>query len=254
MDIIVNADDLGISIEVNEAIFELISRQIVTSSTIMVNAPAFEHAVAKIKAHPNLKCSFGIHLNVTEFQPLTTHAAFEGFLDAQGNFRRENLFMPIKAPLVPAIFGEWCAQIEKARSSGIKISHIDSHDHIHIRKPQLFPCLKLIQKKYQIAKVRIAKNIYSPNDPIRSKTLHYKKKLFNRAIKKFYPTVTTNGFADFTSFLEAARNGKIPHKLIELMVHPGNPEKSFSEEIELLLSPWIKELPFDINLITYHDF
>lgn len=253
MDVIVNADDFGISPEVNDTIVELISCQVVTSSTIMVNAPAFEHAVTKIKAHPTLKCSFGIHLNITEFPPLTTHAGFKGFLDEQGDFRRENLFLPIGAPLMHAIFREWCAQIEKARSHGIKISHIDSHDHIHTRKPQLFPVLKLIQRKYTIAKVRIAKNIYSPSDPIRSKSLHYKKKIFNRAIKKFYPSVTTNGFTDFTSFLEAAKNGRISHKLIELMVHPGNCEQCFKDEVDLLLSPWIEELPFKVRLISYDD-
>jgi predicted glycoside hydrolase/deacetylase ChbG (UPF0249 family) len=251
VDVIVNADDFGMSPEVNEATFALISRQIVTSATIMVNAPAFEPAVAKINRYP--KCSFGIHLNVTEFHPLTTHAAFKDFLDENGNFRRENLFIPIGPPLVHAIFCEWCAQIEKALSHGIKISHIDSHDHIHARKPQLFPCLKLIQKKYKISKVRIAKNIYSPRDPIRSKTLHYKKKVFNYAIKKFYPTITTVGFTDFTSFLEAAKHEMISHDLIELMVHPGNPEQLFIDEIALLLNPWVDELPFKINLISYND-
>jgi len=251
VDLIVNADDFGMSPEVNEAIFALISRQIVTSATIMVNAPAFEPAVAKINRHP--QCSFGIHLNVTEFRPLTTHPAFKGFLDEKGSFRRENLYLPLGAPLVHAIFCEWCAQIETALSHGVKISHIDSHDHIHTRRPQLFPCLKLIQKKYKISKVRIAKNIYSPRNPIRSKTLHYKKKVFNYAIKKFYPTITTVGFTDFTSFFEAAKNGTVSHDLIELMVHPGNPEPCFIDEITLLLKSWVEELPFNINLISYND-
>lgn len=251
MDIIVNADDFGMNTEVNEAIFELISRQRVTSSTIMVNAPAFEHAVAIIKQCPN--CSFGIHLNITEFSPLTNNPVFKDFLDEKGHFRRENLFLPIGVPLIHAIYCEWCAQIEKALLHGVKISHIDSHDHIHTRKPQLFPLLKLIQRKYNISKVRITKNIHSVTYPIRSKTLHYKKKLFNYAIKRIYPTRTTLGFTDFTSFLENARIGVIPHNLIEVMVHPGNPEQFYVDEIALLLTSWIDELPFNIKLINYHD-
>lgn len=251
MKIIVNADDLGKSIEVNDAIFALIARRLVTSSSILVNAPAFEDAVEKIHRCP--QCSFGIHLNVTEFPPLTSNPSFKGFLDEQGNFLRENLYRPINLSLLQAIFSEWCAQIDKALLHGIKISHIDSHDHIHTRKLQLFPCLKWIQKKYNISKVRITKNIYSSIDPIRSKTLHYKKKIYNYALKKFYPTVTTSGFTDFTNFLKVARIERPSHSSIEIMVHPGHPNQYFVDEISLLLTPWIDELAFQVKLINYDE-
>ena len=251
MNIIVNADDLGMSPEVNEAIFALISNQRVTSSTLIANAPAFEAAVAQIDRYP--QCSFGIHLNVTEFQPLTCNAALKDWLDEEENFRRENLDLPIRIPLMQAIFDEWCAQIEKARLHGVNISHIDSHDHVHIRKPQLFPCLKLIQKKYNINKVRVAKNIHSSNYPIRSKILHHKKKLYNYALRKIYPTITTSGFTEFASFLDVAKTEKPHHTSIELMVHPGHPDPLFVEEVSLLQSSWVDELPFKVKLINYHE-
>lgn len=250
MDVIVNADDFGMNTDVNDAIFELISRQRITSSTIMVNAPAFKQAVSIIKRCP--KCSFGIHLNITEFPPITNNPVLKEFLDENGHFRRENLYSPIGVPLMHAIYCEWCAQIEKALLHGIKISHIDSHDHIHTRKPQLFPCLKLIQRKYNISKVRIAKNIYSISSPIRSKTLHYKKKVFNYATRRIYPTKTTVGFTDFTSFLETAKTTVIPFNSVEVMVHPGNPGQFYVDEIGLLLTSWKDELLFNINLINYN--
>jgi chitin disaccharide deacetylase len=255
MKIIINADDLGFSNEVNNAIFALISRQLVTSSTIMANAPAFEDAVEKIHRHP--KCSYGIHLNITEFPPLTANPGLKSLLDEDKNFRRTNLDLslgnPLGNPMMRAIFEEWCAQIDKVRSHGIEISHIDSHDHMHIRKPQLFIVLKWLQKKYDLNKVRISRNIYSPRAPIRSNLLHYKKKLYNYAIKKYYPSTTTSGFTDFVTFLEVTQINKIPHKSIELSVHPGNPQQFFVDEVSLLKTSWIDRLKFNINLISYNE-
>ncbi|MGQ9919950.1 MAG: ChbG/HpnK family deacetylase, partial [Desulfobacca sp.] len=45
MRLIVNADDLGLSPEVNEGIFALMSRRQLTSATILANAPSWEAAV-----------------------------------------------------------------------------------------------------------------------------------------------------------------------------------------------------------------
>jgi chitin disaccharide deacetylase len=251
MDVIVNADDLGMSSEVNEAIFALAACQKITSCTIMANGPAFEAAVEKIHRYP--RCSFGIHLNVTEFRPLTTDADLRDALDASGNFRKTNIHRPMGIRLMRAILGEWCAQIEKALSHGVKISHIDSHDHMHVRKPQLIYCLKQLQKKYNISKIRISKNIYSSTHPIRSKTLFYKKKLYNYSVKKFYRTKTTHGFTDLITFMHASRIHKIPYKSVELMVHPGNPKQYFIDEIGLLHTAWFNDMPIKVNFINYHE-
>lgn len=50
--IIVNADDLGISYEVNEAIFDLMSRGRITSANLLANAPATEQAIRTIPKFP----------------------------------------------------------------------------------------------------------------------------------------------------------------------------------------------------------
>jgi hypothetical protein len=67
--VIVNADDLGMSREVNDAIFELMSRGRISSATILANAPATRDAARRAQAFP--RCSFGVHLNLTQFEPLT---------------------------------------------------------------------------------------------------------------------------------------------------------------------------------------
>jgi chitin disaccharide deacetylase len=62
--LIVTADDLGLSPEVNRGIVEGHERGIVTSASLLVNAPATDDAVALARRHPGLEV--GLHLSVVE--------------------------------------------------------------------------------------------------------------------------------------------------------------------------------------------
>ena len=69
MRIIINADDLGSNETVNDAVFSLMSEKKISSATIMANGPNFDDAVTRSKIYTD--CSFGCHLNLTEFKPFT---------------------------------------------------------------------------------------------------------------------------------------------------------------------------------------
>src|SRR5215813_8198613 len=59
--LIVNADDFGLSPGINAGIIEGFEQGILTSASIMVNAPASEPAVQLAHAHDGL--GIGVHLN-----------------------------------------------------------------------------------------------------------------------------------------------------------------------------------------------
>ncbi len=59
MKIIINCDDLGASVTINECIFELMEQRRVTSATLLTNGSAVEDAVRQIGKYP--ECSFGVH-------------------------------------------------------------------------------------------------------------------------------------------------------------------------------------------------
>jgi predicted glycoside hydrolase/deacetylase ChbG (UPF0249 family) len=61
--LIVNGDDFGASSGINRGIVEAHERGILTSTSLMVNMPATEEAVAMSGAHPDL--SVGLHVNFT---------------------------------------------------------------------------------------------------------------------------------------------------------------------------------------------
>ena len=155
--IIINADDLGLSTAVNEAIFDLMERGHITSSSLFANAPATEEAIIELRQHKNW--SFGVHLNVTAFRPLTRSAALSPILDNSGGFTNSIRLTPITSQLREAIFQEWSAQIERLLAMGLTPSHIDLEQHVHTI-PDLFFVLKRVQRRFGIRKARISKNIY----------------------------------------------------------------------------------------------
>lgn len=251
MRLIINADDLGISAQANAAIFDLMAAGLVTSATLMANGPALEEAAAASRGFPG--CSFGVHLNLSQFPPLRPHPAFAGILDAQGNFSKKVLTAAVGFSLLRPVLAEWRAQVERIQALGVSVSHLDSHDHVHVRLPALFPILKMIQREYGIRKVRITKNIYSSRSPLRSRGLLCRKKFFNYALRHVYRTVTTSGFTDFQSFLDAAGEARRWHSSVELMVHPGNPALEFREETAALYTAWQERIGFPVQLISYRN-
>ncbi|HZY59641.1 MAG TPA: ChbG/HpnK family deacetylase, partial [Candidatus Binataceae bacterium] len=61
--LVVNADDLGMTRGVNRGIIEAHRSGLVTSTSLIANGAAFEDAVARIRPCPDL--SVGLHVNLT---------------------------------------------------------------------------------------------------------------------------------------------------------------------------------------------
>ena len=247
MRVIINADDLGAREAVNDAIFDTMSRKCVSSATLLANGPCFEQAVQQLASFPN--CSFGVHLNITEFRPLSFDGGLGTILDEDGFFRG-NIEEVRKTPfLLLAIIKEFCAQIERLLSFGVKISHIDSHHHVHTLS-HIFPILKYLQNRYRLKRVRISYNIYKPSERP-SRNLLLKKSIYNIALKHCYKTQTTAGFTDLVAFFETVKLNEIQHPSVEIMVHPGS---TMNEAEDQLLSSVGREgLPVKVNLINYNE-
>lgn len=139
--IIVNADDFGLSEAVNYGIIKAYEQGIVTSTTIMANMPAFEHAVSLAKNCPKL--AIGVHLTLTAHKPLLmTHKTL---VDQKGYFDRHKLATYNEEEA----FQELCAQIDKVFATGLTVDHLDSHHHIHSLQV-LKPLITRIVDKYKL--------------------------------------------------------------------------------------------------------
>jgi len=246
--IIVNADDLGISDAVNNAIFRLIEDGRVTSATLLANGDAIEDAVRRSSIYP--QASFGVHLNASEFRPITTSQGLTPILSVDGFFLPNRLReIRVGSELREALFNEWSAQVQKLINMGVQVSHFDSHHHIHTI-PALFPVLKKLQHHFRVNKVRNSLNIYPENDRI-SLPINIKKKLWNAGLRYLKFTKTTSAFTSLNFLLLNPLLLKNQFSSIEVMVHPGHP--FYERETEMLLHQWEIFLPFKVKLINYFD-
>ena len=116
VELIVNADDLGLSNGVNAGIGRAHRNGIVTSASLMVRAPAAVRAAELARAFPAL--SVGLHLDFAEWE------------------RRDGSWHPVYLVVDPdderEVHAEAVRQLERFRSLvGADPTHLDSHQHVH---------------------------------------------------------------------------------------------------------------------------
>lgn len=199
------------------------------------------------------KCSFGIHLNLTDFKPLKKSNIFyeKKLIDENGFFTGNIRNIKIDKFTQKAIYLELEEQIIKLLDLNINISHIDSHHHIHTI-PSLFFIIKKLQNKFNIKKVRKTMNYYNGNYSPNIK-LKFSKKIWNLLLHYDNQTITTDYFTFSKYLIDDLQNKKynLSHKknIFELMCHPG--ADIYQEETNLLYTDWLDEN--NVSLISYKD-
>ena len=134
--LIINADDFGLTAGINRAIVEAYERGVLTSTTLMANARAFDDAVQLAKTCSSL--STGCHVVLVDGQPLIDPARLSHLVDAKdrNSFRDGITGFAIRAlagRIDPdQVEAETTAQIRKLQAHGVPVSHVDSHKHTHM--------------------------------------------------------------------------------------------------------------------------
>jgi hopanoid biosynthesis associated protein HpnK len=153
--LIVNADDFGLTEGVNRAIVDGHRKGIITSTTLMANGAAFVSAVASASTVPDL--GIGVHLTLTQGRPVCPASRVPTIVNSEGFFypspgvlARRILSRKIRPE---EIQNELRSQIEKIASVGIRITHLDSHKHIHLLPP-IFELVINLAREYRIDCVR----------------------------------------------------------------------------------------------------
>ena len=163
--LIIHADDLGMAHSVNRATLEALEKGWVTSASVMVPCPWFPEVARWAKAHP--QADLGIHLTLdsewTSFRwaPISGPSQVPSLLDSDG-------YLPIDPELLhgtlPEIEREARAQIERARSFGIPITHLDSHMLALTSKPDYFRLYLQLGHDYKVP-IRLAREGESKAEP-----------------------------------------------------------------------------------------
>jgi predicted glycoside hydrolase/deacetylase ChbG (UPF0249 family) len=115
--LIVNADDLGHSGEVNEGVFEAHDRGIVTSASLMVRGAGAESAAALARERPRL--SLGLHVDLGEW-----------------SYREPEGWTALREVAPHLVSREVDDQAKRfVALVGRSPTHVDSHQHVHLREP-----------------------------------------------------------------------------------------------------------------------
>jgi hypothetical protein len=235
MRIITNADDFGQDDDTVAATIECFERGALTSATIMPRMPATQKAVDFARKHPEF--SFGVHLTFvrendgTPESPVSPAATVPSLVDADGRLLPSNkvrwqaLFNRIP---VEQIERETSAQIQFLLDQGVKISHVDSHGHLHKFAP-LRAALKRVLPRFGINRVRGAQDIYLSR-PLRSPTYWFGGR-WRRKLRSLFRTPEH-------FFMPAAADAGWPQLLLprvkgdtlEVGVHPGYSESWRDDE------------------------
>ena len=134
--IVVNADDFGITEGVSRAIIHCHEVGALRSTTLMVGMEAARFAVEQAKSHPDL--GVGLHFTLTLGRPVAPVQEVASLLSANGEFRSRR--QQEKAMLTGKVSAshiclELKAQMQRFLDFGLKPTHIDSHQHIHMMPP-----------------------------------------------------------------------------------------------------------------------
>ncbi len=275
--LIINADDFGLTSGVNRAILELHRGRVLTSATLMAKAGATSEAIRMALATSAL--GVGCHVVLVDGEPVLPPTSVPSLIDEKtGRFPRDlttflrRLFTGrIRTAEIEA---EAAAQISLLQTSGLRLTHIDTHKHTHMFPPVLEPLLRVAGK----AGIPAVRNPFEPEWAVRATprrslvrtaeviALRRFGPLFRRMITRANiattdGTIAVAGTGTFDSDTVRALLGILPEGTWELVTHPGYNDADLdkiqtrlraSRDKERLALMAVREFP-SIDLISFAE-
>jgi predicted glycoside hydrolase/deacetylase ChbG (UPF0249 family) len=227
-------------------------------------------------------------LNLTEGLPVSAFGAVSSLADERGFLYRHpfdllSALMRRRVRIVD-LEKEIRAQIEKALSANVQVTHIDGHKHVHVL-PQVFHSICRLAPEYRIDAVRSTSEktpgLYSLIKRNGSRQI-VKQYVFGKALSagfalasstngggalmtpaRFYG-VTQTGFLDIQAFADIVEN--LDYGVNEMMCHPGYVDDDLrrtpirlhiqrERELELLTGREVRDVlqRADVTLVSYRD-
>jgi len=221
--LIVNADDFGRSSLINEGIIQAHQKGIVTSTSLMTGREAFAEAVALARANPRL--GIGLHLDL------------DAFFQVEHGVGRLLEYKDASLPM-NAIIEATEQQLQKILATGLLITHVDGHHHVHLR-PELFAAVAALTAKYKIPVLRYFRGFYDGLYP----GVHFA--WIPDVLRRFGLTCVDVFFAGWEA-VDSSLPGysywdpTVPFQTAELMVHPGLGEAWRERELAHCVDPQVR--------------
>jgi predicted glycoside hydrolase/deacetylase ChbG (UPF0249 family) len=163
MNLILSADDFGLSRGITDSILDVVRAGALNSVSIVPNGYAFAYAIEEYEKRTNLR--LGIHLNLVEGFPVSDPADVGLLVDKHGKLHNSFIGLWLsyasgdavhKQELRRQVAKELIAQIERVITSSKRAQPIkvDSHRHLHM-VPFVTQVLVDILSKYPQSRLRL---------------------------------------------------------------------------------------------------
>ena len=221
--LVVNADDFGFTRDVNEGILEAHRRGILTSTTLMANGEAADHAVQMAAGAPAL--DIGCHLVLVGGRSL---------VDGSEQPRSLAALAARLAVGRVKVHAEFDAQVRHIVEAGIRPSHLDTHKHTHLL-PEVLEAVARVSRDYAIPWVRRPFDLPLPREVsrevgaatrLRSRLLGAMEGRFSRVLAghgcrstEHFSGIQVTGRLGTSQLVALIR--ALPEGTTELMCHPG---------------------------------
>lgn len=253
--VIFNADDLGQSETINQAVAQAFDEGVLTSASLMVGGPAWKSGVSLARLRPQL--GVGLHLVVLQGYGVLPPSQVPSLLNPDGSFGEQPFWVGLKYYFSPtlqkALKAEMEAQFRRFESTGLVLDHINGHLHYHLH-PTIFRLLLPLVVEYGRVAVRIPSEDWKIHRKVGGESsgllLHLLFRwLTKRAIQDLYSAGVP--FANSVwGFLQTGRmkEGYVVSLLYhlsegvhEVYLHPDTQGEG-RRELEILLSRQVKEV------------
>jgi predicted glycoside hydrolase/deacetylase ChbG (UPF0249 family) len=134
--LVVNADDVGVSIGATLGAKRAHLEGVLTSASMCVTTPAYAHALESLRECPRL--GIGLHLSLTLGSPAADVSRVPLLVDGAGRFRWSfgSLLAAMASPgrrdLLAQIAIEIEAQFQQLTVAGIHADHVNGERHVHL--------------------------------------------------------------------------------------------------------------------------
>lgn len=154
--LILNADDFGVSPEVNEAVERAHREGVLRAASLMVGAPATADAIERARRLPTL--AIGLHVVLVHGRPVLAPERVPDLVNERGEFLtdlvRAGFRFFLRRRGRAQLEAEIRAQFERFASTGLRLDHADAQSHMHVH-PTVFRLILEVGREYGLQAVRI---------------------------------------------------------------------------------------------------
>jgi predicted glycoside hydrolase/deacetylase ChbG (UPF0249 family) len=254
--LVINADDFGLCESINKGILECYLKGLVSDLSFLINPEYFDESIKALK--DNKITSLGIHVNLTFGRSFSGKVSCltdrDGIYLPSGKHFKNYLRGKIKAD---EVYVEVKKQLELLTSRGFDVTHLDTHQNVHILPP-VYKALERLRNEYNPKVV-----IRFPCEPL-SITHGYKLSNLKRililntlsAYSKFRNRIDVKVRAIGGDFYNNKNNKKVLQRVVskigrlkkdffEMAVHPGY----YSDEI-IKYDPYARPREWELEFLS----